>query len=88
MIKEATRMEITNKWKEIVSEEEAKGCIINAEPFKKATNSYAVRNLLMHLHRSGSVRVTDPPVNRKMRFAFYKASILFIGNSYIILSKA
>ena len=68
-----------SRWKNIVSESEAKGCIVDSKPFKEATNSFAVRNLLFHMHRERKVKVADPPENKQMRYGFYKSALLFIG---------
>ena len=69
----------TDRWKEIVSVEEAGGCIVNSEPFKQATNMFVVRNMLMQLHGRGRIRITDPPQNVQMRYGFFRSALLFIG---------
>ena len=69
----------TDKWKSLVSEEEAPGCILETEAFPQATNMYAVRNVLMLLHKKKKFKVTDPPKNNMMRYGFYRSAILFIG---------
>ena len=77
-------IQIIFSWKSLVSDQESKACIVNNVPFRESTNSYAVRNLLLHMNRKKEISVVDPPQNRQMRFGFYKASQLFIGK-YIIV---
>ena len=79
------KIEILIRWSVLVSEEEAKGCITASQPFKDATNSYAVRNLLLDMHRQRRIRLCDPPENKQMRFGFYKAALLFIGTHSSIM---
>ena len=71
----------TEQWKGTVNKDEAMGCILESDPFKQATNLFAVRNLLMQMHGKKKLKISDPPENRKMRFGFYKSSILFIGRA-------
>ena len=67
------------RWDILVDAEEAKGCITESKPFKDATNAYAVRNLLLHMHRQKKIKFNEPPENKQMRFGFYKSALLFIG---------
>ena len=68
-----------SRWKLLVGKEEASSCIVNSQPFKDATNPYAVRNLLLHMHREKKIKIQDPPDNSQMRFGYYKSALLFIG---------
>ena len=65
----------------LVTEEESQACIVDSKAFQDATNSYAVRNLLLHINRQKNVKVMDPPANNQMRFAYYKSAHLFIGTT-------
>ena len=62
-----------------MSQEESESCIAVSKSFQDATNSSAVRNLLLHMNREKKLIVRNPPENKQMRFGFYKASHLFIG---------
>ena len=70
---------LITRWKGLVSGEESKGCVVDSIAFNAASNSYAVRNLLLQMHRQKEISVSDPPENRQMRFGFYKAAHFFIG---------
>ena len=67
------------KWKCHINDGETVNCITKSVAFSQATNHYAVRNLLLNLNRRNKTKMSDPQENKQMRFAFYKASILFIG---------
>ena len=67
------------RWIPLVTDEESYGCIADSKAIQAATNSYAVRNLLLHINREKYVKVLDPPQNNQMRFGFYKSAHLFIG---------
>ena len=62
-----------------VSKSDTPYCIVNSEPFKQATNMFAVRNMLMQLHGRGRIKISDPPLNAQMRYGFYRSAMLFIG---------
>ena len=47
-------------------------CITETEAFTQATNHFALRNLLLQMHRSKMTIICDPPKNKNMRFAFYR----------------
>jgi hypothetical protein len=70
-----------SKWRKFASSDEATHCITSTEAFQQATNHFAVRNLLMQINRKNRSHISDPPPNNKMRFAFYKASFLFIDGA-------
>ena len=65
-----------------MEEEESGGCIVTTNSFHDATNQFAIRNLLLHINRDKKVYTMDPPLNKQMRFGFYKASHLFIGITF------
>ena len=71
----------------MVTETEATSCITKSQPFKDATNCYAVRNLLLHMHRQKKIKVQDPPENAQMRLGYYKSALLFIGMTGINVLK-
>jgi hypothetical protein len=60
----------THKWRDTVSGTEAEGCIVNSDSFQQPTNMYAVRNMLMQMHRKKRVKNSDPPANRHHCFIF------------------
>ena len=70
-----------SKWRKFASSDEETNCITLTEAFQQATNHFAIRNLLMQINRKTRSNISDPPPNRKMRFAFYKASFLFIDGA-------
>ena len=69
------------KWKNFASDEEVICCITESMAFQQATNHFAVRNLLLQISRHKRSKIPDPPPNNSMRFAFYKASYLFIDGT-------
>ena len=71
-----------SKWKKDCNSEERFHCITQISAFSAATNQYAVRNILLQLHRQRKMKITGLPKNNQMRYGFYKASILFIGKLY------
>ena len=67
------------KWKFHINDGENVNYLTKSVAFSKTTNHYAVRNLLLNLNGRIKTKMSDLPENKQMRFAFYKASILFIG---------
>ena len=50
-------------WKKYVDEQEKKQCVTVTSAFQQATNPFAVRNLLLQLHRQKKIKISDPPEN-------------------------
>ena len=73
----------THKWRDTVSDTEAEGCLVDSDPFQQATNMYAVRNMLMQMHRKKKVKISDPPANRHHCFTFVRS---YITNQYNIFN--
>ena len=70
-----------SKWAKYANSDETTACITETLAFQQATNHFAVRNLLLQINRKARSYISDPPPNNKMRFAFYKASFLFIDGT-------
>ena len=68
-------------WKGLVAEGEEKACVVECKAYQEATTPYAVRNLLLHMHREKKYLVMDPPLNNQMRFGYYTSAHLFIGKT-------
>ena len=64
----------------LVPDSEQNVCIVSTQAFKDSTNPFAIRNLLLYMHKSKKIRLNDKPKNSQMRFGFYRSAVLFIGN--------